>query len=300
MKNTIVRLALTLCALLSLASFTPLSYAQQSQTTVGSNSSYIGGMFIQSNYANWTVQVSTGNTATGAGNTIVLKAGYVVLPDGRAFVPFSTTVPITIFDGSPEVVTPSAVSGCNNTKSTATDTPFLTCTITANFTQIHGAGALVTSGDAGFQEAVLDAGYNGGGAVYWSFDSGPMTLNTGGANTTYTQPTLGGPPTNFFPANSIVLGVIGRVTTAITGTCSGWSIDDGTTAVRFTANNTGLTVGTTAVNTGAFWNTAIAAAATGPQINGAKPLRIVCATGAATLGAVKVRAYGWTPVVSAY
>lgn len=98
----------------------------------------------------------------------------------------------------------------------------------------------------------------------------------------------------FIPPLSIVLGVTGRVTTAITGSCTGWEIGDTTTAARFTANNTGLTLGTTASDTGAFLTTGIASATTGLYSAAGEALQITCAGGDPTAGAIRVSAFGYT------
>ena len=237
-------------------------------------------------YTTYQARIVTGNSATGA-QTITLSAGSITLPNGRRVVPFSTSVPLTIEAGgaAPEVVTPSAVSGCYIGAASGV------CTITATFSNVHGQGALVTTGDAGYAEAVLDAATNGGGAVYFTFDTGNLTLATGAATTTFAQ-------TNFFPINAIILGVSGRVQTTITGACTGWSFGD-TAAGRWIANNTGLTAGTSAVNTGPFWSTAIAVGTTGPQLAANKQLVVTCAGGNASAGVVRARVFGWTPVASA-
>jgi hypothetical protein len=287
MKQRIAVWALAICALFSLGLTSGFA---QINTTPGSNQSYIGGIFYAPSYALWHNYIVTGNASTGS-QTILLSSGSAILQDGREIIPFAVGVPLSIVDGNSETVTITAVQNCN--KGPALDVTFATCQITASFSNLHGNGAKVISGDNGYQEAVNDAGNNGGGAVYWVNDTGPMTLSTGGTTTTSTQ-------TNFFPVSSIVLGTIGRVTTAITGSCTGWEIGDGTTAARFTANNTTLTAGTTAVNSGAAWNTAIAAVATGVQIAANKAAVVTCAGGNPTAGAIKVRAFGWTPVVSNY
>ena len=171
--------------------------------------------------------------------------------------------------------------------------------ITASFANLHGAFAPIRSGDNGYLEAVNDAGNNGGGMVYWIFDTGPLTLATGGATTTYVQSsTQGGPPSNFFPIGAFVDGVTGRVETAITGCTGGWEIGDGTTAARWTLTNTTLALGTTSTHTGAAWTTGIAVVATGDTMAANKSLVITCTTANASAGAVKVRAFGRTPVAA--
>ena len=242
-----------------------------------------------------------GNSATGS-QSITLSSGDIKLPDGRRIVPYAVGVPLLISDASAEIVTITAVSGCNITGQV---TDFYnsqgagpTCVITASFANTHGAGAKINSGDQGYLEAVNDASNNGGGTVYWLFDTGPLTLSTSGATTTYTQPATGGAPSNFFPINAFIDGVNARVTTTITSCTGGWRVDDGTTSGRFIANSTTFTAGTTSVNSGTAWNTGIAAAATGFQMAANKSMVITCTTSNASAGAVRVRAWGHTPVVA--
>ena len=67
---------------------------------------------------------------------------------GRAgsFMPFATNAPVKVTDGvNTETVTPSAVT-YNGT----------TCSITATFSHAYAAGAKVSSGTAGLQEAIND------------------------------------------------------------------------------------------------------------------------------------------------
>lgn len=101
------------------------------------------------------------------------------------------------------------------------------------------------------------------------------------------------------PKNAFIIGVTGRVTTTITGACTGWEIGDATTAARFTVNNTGLTAGTVATNTAGFQSTAIAVAATGTAQAAAEALQITCAGGNPTAGVIRVTAFGFATVGSA-
>jgi hypothetical protein len=66
-----------------------------------------------------------------------------------------------------------------------------------------------------------------------------LTLGTGAQTTDTTG--------NLLPANSLLLGVTGAVTTAITGSCTGWSLGDSTNSARFASNNTTLTAGATSI-----------------------------------------------------
>lgn len=126
-----------------------------------------------------------------------------------------------------------------------------------------------------------------GAAMVPFYSETNVTLATGATTTAVGTAT-------FIPALSIILGVTGRVTTTITSACTGWEIGDSTTAARFTANNTGLTAGTKATNTGAFLTTAIASATTGMYQAAAEALQITCAGGDPGAGAVRVSAFGFT------
>lgn len=131
--------------------------------------------------------VYTGNTATGAGNTITVTAGQFVTADGVTVLPFSTTAPITIGTGAQaETVTPTAVS--NVTPGQAG-----TCVITANFTKIHYAGEPITSATVGMAEAVNHVHSKGGGLV--AFDAawvaaGGATSQFAGKTYSFTDTTL--------------------------------------------------------------------------------------------------------------
>lgn len=116
------------------------------------------GFFNAAAY-NWSdrIIVTSGNSATGSAS-IVLQWGSVILQDGRELAPFATNAPITIGTGTTvETVTPTAVSNCNVGRFANN---YQTCTITATFAQLHGAGEIVTSGTAGLQEAIDDASIN--------------------------------------------------------------------------------------------------------------------------------------------
>jgi hypothetical protein len=111
--------------------------------------------------------------------------------------------------------------------------------ITATFANTHGASfnpQQIISGDQGIQEAINDAANNGGGMVYWEIDSGNVTLNTGGANTSLGSVNI--------PTRSTVMGAVARVTTTISTCAGGWSLGY-SSGTEFTAANTGLTAGTT-------------------------------------------------------
>lgn len=143
-------------------------------------------------------------------------------------------------------------------------------------------------------------------------DTGPfgssMTTASSACETSYGATTLATGTTttttgiNCLPANSIIDAVVARVTTTITGSCTGWELGDGTTAARFSSNNTGLTAGTTtsAATIGTFNNTGIASATTGIWQAAAHGIVITCATGNPSAGAIRVIVYyhTWTAPTS--
>jgi hypothetical protein len=129
----------------------------------GSNLSRVGGRFIavNYNYSGNQTYVLNGNSATGSA-TITIQAAKIVLPDGRVIFPFNLTSPIIVGAGSTqELVTPTAVSNCQNLSTPG----YGTCSITATFAATHGQGESVISGTGGLAEAIYDAYLAGGGAV---------------------------------------------------------------------------------------------------------------------------------------
>lgn len=98
------------------------------------------------------------------------------------------------------------------------------------------------------------------------------------------------------PAASIILAVMGTVTTAISGTTiTGWSLGEATTADRW-GSSLGLTVGST--NSAAYhtpWLGSISTDATGPTQAAAAAIRITGTGGGSTVaaGAVRVTVIGY-------
>lgn len=242
----------------------------QQYTSGGSDISLIGGRVFYAqeyNLKNAGVYVVGGNSLTGS-QSITVSTGSVKLRDGRTVVPFAVNVPITINDASQETVTITAVSNC--VPSGTTQDPFNTqstlCTITASFSNTHGAGALVTSGDNGFLEALNDAGNNGGGEVRWSVDCGVITLSTSSATTTSsclipkTATNVGGSvyvTTAITTSASYSIGISGSTTAYITS-CTGLSAGSGCYGFQTTPTKYG-----TATGTGDLLITANAAAGAG-------------------------------------
>jgi hypothetical protein len=255
-----------------------------------SRNSVFGDEYVPSNYNygnNPVVNpgvILTGNTATGS-QTIYLSSGTITLPDGRVIQPYATSAAIVVGAGTAnaETVTPSAVAGCYQSA------PVGNCAITATFSNAHGAGELIASGTGGFQEAVNDAGLNGGGVVQFK-NSELVTLATG-ATTTDTS-------ANLLPANSLLLGVTGTVNTTITSACTGWELGDSVTAARFTANDTTLTAGEKKVGSVQV-TTAIASATAGMFQTSAAKVRITCAGGNPGAGKIRVVTWGYTIVPAA-
>lgn len=245
----------------------PTVRAQQGPARVG------GSVYYSTAYNQWTSTVSQGFTGTGS-QTMLMLYGYVTLPDGRPFVPFNTNVPLQVDVGAnAEVVTPSAVSGCAPLNPNQG-----VCAITATFSNAHGNGTLVSSGDFGIEEAILDAGNNGGGNVYWSVSTGIVTLNTGGLTTTTTVKV----PSTFYNQ-----GASARVTTTITGASTIAVGVSGATGI-FCASTTPLTAGSTCVQ--------VAPGLTGTGSTALTAILLTATVANATAGAMKVVAWGYTPV----
>jgi len=102
-------------------------------------------------------EVIAGSNAGGT-YAVTLGLGVVYTPDGRPVSPVAG-IPITIGSGTNvETVTPTSVVN-------PTPTLYGTCLITAAFTNAHGQGDLVRSGDFGLNEAATDAVNNGGGLI---------------------------------------------------------------------------------------------------------------------------------------
>ena len=212
----------------------------QSLSTVGSNLSMVAGNFVANNYNYTGAQIYTGNAATGSA-TITVRAGYVVLPDGRHVVPFAVGVPFVINDTTPEMVTPTAVSGCYNARGMNQDGVLVTCSITATFSFTHGIGASITTATGGLAEAANDA-YNWGGGVVMLAPG--FFVNTSCTNC-------------FTSANAAIAGILPYGTVAVEDARSGspttyWaSRPNGTTPLASGSAPTIIT-GTGGLNSGAY------------------------------------------------
>lgn len=212
------------------------------------------------------VKIVSADGGLGEAVTILKGAGGTVVVSPLAGITSATIIALTVGAYNVGIVdnsginSPSPVSYCWN------GTTYMVC--------------------SGAQTSV-----NGAGFVPFTAETN-VTLAT-----TQTTTAVGG--ASFIPANSVILGVTGRVTTAITGSCTGWEIGDATTAARFTVNKAVLTAGTTVANTGAYLTTAIAVAATGFTIPTAEALQITCAGGNPSAGAIRVSVFGYTVIPAA-
>jgi hypothetical protein len=111
-----------------------------------------------------------------------------------------------------------------------------------------------------------------------------ITLATGATTTDSSADLL--------PANSLILGVVARVTTTITADATGWELGDGTTAARFSSNNTNLTANDASKTYGLnHWQGGVSTDATGPVQVAAAKLRVTCAGGNPGAGKVRVTVY---------
>lgn len=280
MKKTLI---VTAIACLMTAS----AFGQLNLTTPVTNcTSYEAGTYNALGYI-WQGAVLSGSSTSGT-FTISLYNSAFTTCDGRRFAPFgNTTLPaITIGSGANiETVTPSSATGCSTVNTNAAN--YGVCMLTATFSNAHGRGDLIMSGDFGIQEAINDAGNNGGGPVFWYLPSGPtncalcivpqiVTLSTSGANTTIQAVKI--------PTRSTITGASLNVTTTI-GTCAGgWSLGY-TTGTEITAANTTLASGTTTDSS--TFSTPLAF-----NVSAAAPI-VHCTTSNASAGAVRAAVWGY-------
>lgn len=150
-------------------------------SSFGQSISAFAGRYNAFRWGQWAVGIAVGNSATGSQTITLAGSGQVTLQDGRQISPFAIGTPVLINDGSnSETVTPTAVSNCGGNALQNT------CTITATFSNAHGAGPLITvsSGTLGLQEAVNAAKAAGGGVVVvdgaWSGTTAMITAAVSG------------------------------------------------------------------------------------------------------------------------
>lgn len=117
-------------------------------------------LVVYGSVASGTQTVQVGYPGSTASNFTQTPCTFMAV-NGRTFSPIAIGVPLTISDVTSETVTPTAV----------VNSP-AGCTFTASLANAHGAGALVSSGTFGLQEAIQDALAMGGGSVmvdpFWS------------------------------------------------------------------------------------------------------------------------------------
>lgn len=248
---------------------------------------YQAGIYFAQSYATYSARIL--NTLTGTGSQTYIVGPPTPLADGTSFaynpaILFNTNTPLLFSDASSEIVTPTAVSIGNCPTSVTTGGPSggaVCVSITASFSNTHGQGSLVVSGDSGIQEAMTDAGNNGGGLVYFQTDVPATTLNTGGLTTTTTY---------YAPKQFMSFGATAKVTTTIT-TSANWAVGiSGTTAAFCTANST-LTAGTTCTA-----NQNAPAQVGSGTAQGVTAILFTMGTSNAGAGAIKARVWGYAPV----
>src|SRR5690348_13453548 len=170
-----------LIAFTALLLFAGASYGQQTLQN-SSPLHRVGGAYYSTAYNTWAAKVVTGS-ASGSGITLVVAPAIVTLQDGYTFSPWATSAALTIDTGTAqETATPSAVAVATCPAGVSSTAGCESLTITTS--NAHNAGAVVVSGSNGLSEALLDAGNQGGGMVYWESDGGIVTLSTSGATTT--------------------------------------------------------------------------------------------------------------------
>src|SRR5437879_11651121 len=124
-------------AIFLLTALAPLAASAQT-----SNLSKAAGRYVAGAYQGISNSVIGGPYSTGT-VSIQLAHPWIETPDGRTIYPYSTSLPVTIFNPSgSETLTPSAVSNCS-----ANSLAPLTITVTASNT--HGQGAYHMGGPGG-------------------------------------------------------------------------------------------------------------------------------------------------------
>jgi len=154
------------------------AFASVSAFAQTSSLSKAAGRYVAGAYQGITNSVIGGPYATGTVN-IQLAHPWIETPEGRTIYPYSTSLPVTIFNSSgSETLTPSAVSNC----SANSPAP---CTITVTASNTHGQGDYVMSGTGGVYEAAFDANANGGGNVVVDPASNATASNVTNARALY-------------------------------------------------------------------------------------------------------------------
>jgi hypothetical protein len=252
------------------------------------------GIFDSTQYAKWGASIISGNSATGS-QTITICPAFQATPDGRIFNPFFNAVnngfaSIAVDSQSTsigETVTPTAVSIINAPVTFPGGNAAAQCAnVTASFTNVHGSSLApnqVISGDQGILEAVNDASFNGGGQVYFTADTGSLTLSTSSVTTTSAVSV---------PASFYTGGAACRVVTTIT-TSANWSLGVSGTTTAFVNTSTQLTAGNTSQMT--FLGTLGTKVGTTVVPGASLTPLIVTTNAAAGAGALHCKAWGWVP-----
>src|SRR4029077_19732952 len=124
-------------AILILTASAPMTAAAQTSSV-----SKAAGRYVAGAYQGITNSVIGGPYTAGTVN-IQLAHPWIETPDGRTIYPYSTTLPVTIFNSSgSETVTPSAVSNCGSNSPAP-------CTITVTAANVPGQGDYVMRGTRG-------------------------------------------------------------------------------------------------------------------------------------------------------
>lgn len=225
-------------ALLALLSALPAQAQGPQYPSTASPLHFVGGQFNAAAYATWSARIISGNTGTGAGTSIIVTAPGPLLDNTQLPITtlLNTSTPVSINDANAETFTPSGVTiapcpagniGVGGSQNCAT--------VTGTIANTHGPSAFVVSGDQGVEEAIIDAGQQGGGIVNFGVDCGNVTLNTGGLVTTTTNCQV--PLSEISMAGSVV------VKTTASGPAS-YGVGTTTTSTAFVTACTSLTAGT--------------------------------------------------------
>lgn len=143
-------------------------------------------------------------------------------------------------------------------------------------TNISATGTVNATGNSSTSASFIENSANGAQWISGQASEN-LTLNTGGATTDTSA--------NLLPANSVIRAVVVRVTTAIS-TATAFTVGDATTAGRFLATGTGLTLGSTGVGLVHVDQTGAA----GPRQTAAAKVRITT-TGTPSGGAIRITVF---------
>ena len=174
---------------------------------------------------------------------------------------------------SPDKTVNLAFSGDAVTLPGALSVPSLSAT-----SGVSGANLSATSGMSSPADTVQAT--NG---AYWirGYNTELLVLSTTGLTTDTTN--------NLLPANSVIEAVVARITTALTVTTD-WKLGDGTTAGRFSAADSTLTLGETVVGL-AHWSGAVSTLAAGPSQATAAHVRVTCTGSNPGAGAIRITVF---------